>query len=183
MQVCQGFVVPPPSCKLPEHVALHLRVAVKCDRRRTESCQPSAGTAHSSLLWGRVQLHLCVCAVGRATPSRHLHRLGAEKQDLMFLVLRNRETVAEVFSWKLSDFATCRVGFGTLAEHRNALRFVEAFRPQHWFWSAGRSFQLRRREGDPAERETWHFTCQDLAVRWQVVHFRKPLLEDPFSVS
>ncbi|CAE7943636.1 unnamed protein product [Symbiodinium sp. KB8] len=50
----------------------------------------------------------------------------------------------EVFSWKLSDFATCRVGFG--------------------------SFELRRREGDgdPAEPETWHFTCQDVsdAPRW-----------------
>jgi len=52
------------------------------------------------------------------------------------------EASPPVFSWKLSDFATCRVGFG--------------------------SFQLRRREGDPAERETWHFTCQDVsdAPRW-----------------
>ncbi|CAE7778382.1 unnamed protein product, partial [Symbiodinium necroappetens] len=46
------------------------------------------------------------------------------------------EASPPVFSWKLSDFATCRVGFG--------------------------SFELRRREGDgdPAEPETWHFTCQ-----------------------
>lgn len=54
------------------------------------------------------------------------------------------EASPPVFSWKLSDFATCRVGFG--------------------------SFELRRREGDgdPAEPETWHFTCQDVsdAPRW-----------------